>query len=85
MACLGVATVGIWLWENQRNNVERLGKVGVLLPLAYHDGKDLDEKIFNAVELLLLNNQKRKKMRQKGQHLVDGYGAERVAKLLVNL
>ena len=35
LAAFGVPTVGIWLWENQRQNVERLGKAGVIRSLGY--------------------------------------------------
>jgi len=85
LASFGVATVGIWLWENQRENVERLGQEGVVVPLAYEDGAAFDTQLFNAIEALVLGEKKRQKMCQKGQNLIDGGGAQRVATSIVEL
>ena len=85
LAAFGVATVGVWLWENQRENVERLGHEGAILPLAYNDQDKFDEQLFNAIEHLFLNDQLRRNMARKGKKLVDGGGARRVANALMDL
>ena len=85
LAAFGVATVGIWLWENQRENVERLGRTGALLPLAYDDGEGFDETMYGAIKNLLDDPKLCQCLGQKGRSVIDGSGARRVADALMNL
>jgi len=83
LARFGVPAIGIWLWENQRQNTECLGKAGVIFPLAYEDGPEFDKSLEAAIKVLLYDPYKREKMRLTGLATVDGQGAFRVADALV--
>lgn len=82
-ATLGVPAVGIWLWENQRQNAERLGRAGAIVSLGYEDSPGFDEKLVAAIDGLISDPAKRDSMRRAGMATVDGRGAHRVARMLV--
>ena len=82
LAYFGVPFVTIPLDENQEKGCSWLAKKGVACNLGCHGGVS-KEKIFLSVEQLMADRKKRKKMRHLGRYLVDGQGANRVAKLLM--
>ena len=85
LAAIGVPAVGIWLWENQRQNTEQLGKAGAILPLAYEDGSGFDTILAGAVEVLVNDTDKRDAMRLAGLAAIDGQGSLRVADALMKM
>ena len=85
LAAHGVPSIGIILWENQRMNVERLGEAGVIIPLRYVDEFGFEEILGEAIRELVGNFEKQKKLQQAGRTLIDGQGARRVAKALIDL
>lgn len=82
LAAFGVPTLGIWLWENQRRNVEQLGKARIIMPLGYEAGPGFDEKISDSICDLIKDAEVRRKMSRAGLKTVDGRGARRVAQTL---
>lgn len=76
LAYMGVPSLIVVLAENQKRLAESMdGKCSV--NLGYE--KNLDqEDVAHAVEELVLDRQKRKKMSVQGRKLVDGLGADRV-------
>ena len=81
--CMGLPSVVMILAENQRNNAENLGASRVLLNIGWHTSVNEDE-IKHSLERLLQNVEMRAEMGRKGQKIVDGYGALRVANLLIH-
>ena len=85
LASQGVPAVGIWLWENQRQNVERLGATGAILSLAFEENDQFDVRLGEAVTGLLINDRRRNIMAEAAVSIVDGLGARRVAERLMTM
>lgn len=85
LAVMGVATLGVWLWENQRRNVEELGRRGAIAPLAFSDDADWDTRLYGGVRNLIEDGGGRARMVRVAQSLVDGQGALRIARALTTL
>ena len=85
LASQGVPTVGIWLWENQRLNVERLGEAGAIFPLAFEDNIFFDKNLAQVVGDLIKNSSERDRMSLDALSIVDGMGAKRVANKLLKM
>ncbi|MBI5328834.1 MAG: UDP-2,4-diacetamido-2,4,6-trideoxy-beta-L-altropyranose hydrolase [Deltaproteobacteria bacterium] len=74
--CIGLPSIVMILADNQKEIAEELEREDVVVNLGWHE--DVKERnIRNAVENLLTDSDKRKKMRSKGKALVDGRGVER--------
>jgi len=84
MAYAGVPSLALILVENQKGIVEFLHSSGILIPLGEY--KDLtSEKILSAIKFLISDPEKRAQMSRKGQTLIDGQGAFRVADALLKM
>ena len=82
LAYLGLPALVIILAENQVAVANGLDERGAVINLGWHH--DLTAPgIAEAIEYLLLNAVKRKKMAASGRKLVDGNGTERVLKYLM--
>ena len=77
LAFMGVPVVVTTLAENQRDIVERLGKMGVAVDLGWYEDIQAEE-IASKVLQLLSTPDARAEMARRGQEMVDGKGAERV-------
>ena len=82
LAAIGVPTVGIALWENQRPNVAALGDRGIVVPLYYHDGMAFDAQLAAVIEELVRDPGRRRERAQAGQAFIDGQGARRTARAI---
>ena len=82
LAAHGIATIGICLWENQRHNVESLGRAGLCSPLAYIQEASFTEQLGVALQCLFENTDFQQKTNTLGPSLVDGQGAIRSAQEL---
>jgi UDP-2,4-diacetamido-2,4,6-trideoxy-beta-L-altropyranose hydrolase len=83
LAAAGVPCVGIALWPNQLPNVVALGDRGILLPIDYQKIGNFSQELIRCVVDLLNRHELRSDMSQKGQRLIDGKGASRVAAALI--
>lgn len=79
LAKTGTPTVGICVSDNQVNNLESLSRCGFLQYCGWYNSPNLFEKLKLAI-INLQDKSTREKMSKIGQSLVDGRGAERIAK-----
>lgn len=79
LARCGVPTIGICFADNQLMNLEGWSKAGFLDFLGRYDREDLFKKLDSSL-VSMLDYRKRLKMSRIGQRFVDGRGAERVAR-----
>lgn len=77
LAFMGLPAIVLVLAQNQRENAERLGKIGATLNLGLH-AEVSAKQIAKALRLLLEDCPSRAAMSERGQELVDGRGADRV-------
>jgi spore coat polysaccharide biosynthesis predicted glycosyltransferase SpsG len=82
LAAAGLPAVALSITEDHAASAEVFARGGSLLHLGLFSAVS-GAQIQNAVRGLLLDQQLRLTMAQRGQALVDGKGAERVAKLLL--
>ena len=82
LAAAGLPAIALSISEDHAQSAEVFAQGGSLMHLGLFSNV-ADEQIRNAVRQLLNGQQLRLEMAQRGQALVDGRGAERVAKLLV--
>jgi UDP-2,4-diacetamido-2,4,6-trideoxy-beta-L-altropyranose hydrolase len=84
LACLGVPSLLVAVSDNQRGNVRGLGAAGAAVDLG--DVADLTaDRITCALEALRPDGERRREMAATARLLVDGGGADRVARLLAEL
>lgn len=83
LAAMGVPTVGVALWDNQRANVEALGARGTLVPLHYAEGPGFDVALRVAVTALAADRERRRSLAANGPRFIDGQGAPRVARAIL--
>lgn len=77
LACLGVPALVIVMADNQRRNVEGLAAAGITVSLGEHAAVT-PAAVETAVARLLHDADRRRRMADRGQALVDGRGVERV-------
>jgi len=81
MAYMGLPAILIAVAENQVNNGEHLGELGIVSNLEWH--KSISEIILRkGIIKLIISANIRGEMAEKGRELVDGRGAERAARKL---
>jgi len=83
LACLGVPSLLLVLADNQFRNAEALDRFGIATSLGWHENLHLEE-IATAVATHLADTEKLARMSERGRQLVDGMGAERVAKEILH-
>ena len=83
-ACMGLPALVIVQAENQRAVANGLEETGAVINLGWHHELSTDG-IAQALDNLLLNAAKRKKMAEISRMLVDGKGIERVINNLIEL
>ena len=80
--CLGLPSIVMTLAENQRELANHLGKKRIVMHLGWHeDVTEMD--IRDAVENLLTDSGKRKRIGLKGKEIADGIGANRVVEKMI--
>lgn len=85
LAATGTPTLAVRLAENQSGNVNGLAARGTLVWLGGVDEENLQDKVAEALTRLANNPEARLAMSRAGCLLVDGLGAKRVAKALVEI
>lgn len=77
LAFMGLPSIVLVLADNQKAIAQKLGKMGVVVNLGWHEDVSAAE-IGGAITQLLKTAESRRKMTQLGQQLVDGEGSARV-------
>ncbi len=81
--CVGLPGIVMIQAENQRAIAEHLETAGVVMNLGW-SAQVNEQAIKHSLEQLLQDVNRRKEMSARGQHLVDGRGAVRVAEFLTH-
>lgn len=82
LAACGVPAILMITADNQRLLAEEASRQGVAVNLGWYDQLKKND-LFLALDRLIDNYKLRQNMGTRGQETVDGYGAERVAELMV--
>ncbi|MGO8998598.1 MAG: UDP-2,4-diacetamido-2,4,6-trideoxy-beta-L-altropyranose hydrolase [Polyangiaceae bacterium] len=82
LALLGVPAVAVCLADNQRGNVNGLARAGVIRSVGDVDALT-SESLASALRDLMDGVLEREEMGRRGRELIDGRGAERVARALL--
>lgn len=82
LAATGTPAVAIATAEHQRENLDTLVKAGCLSFAAGFDDADLKAKLLAKFRELTGDPEKRYQMSKRGRALVDGRGAERLARVI---
>jgi UDP-2,4-diacetamido-2,4,6-trideoxy-beta-L-altropyranose hydrolase len=83
LAATGTPAAAICIAENQRVNLRGLAEAGTLEIIGDASDDDLEFKVKAALAALAREPERRQTMGERGQRLVDGRGAERVAHEIV--
>jgi UDP-2,4-diacetamido-2,4,6-trideoxy-beta-L-altropyranose hydrolase len=83
LACVGVPTISVMLIDNQADDIQGWNEVGFTSYAGQWDGKELDLNILRCLRNLT-SLQERQRRSEIGQSLVDGQGARRVVRYILN-
>ncbi len=83
LACFGCPVVSFQAAANQRGQLEALTEAGCVRSAGAGEDPDLLDRIEESLLRLMRNLQERVSMTQAGQRLIDGRGADRVARGLL--
>lgn len=83
LAATGTPAVAVCLADNQRNSLAGLMQGGTLFYVGDVNDSDLAEKLRSALETLNSDLNQRRQLSRRGRQMVDGFGAQRVAKAIV--
>ena len=81
LSACGVPTLGIIIVDNQQGIANKLDCMGIIKNLGWYD-KISKEYLINNIDKLANDYILRKSLSEKASKLVDGKGAERIAKVL---
>lgn len=81
LSACGVPTLGIIIADNQQGIANKLNSIGIIINLGWYD-KISKEDLVNNINRLANDYVLRKTLSEKASKLVDGKGAERIAKVL---
>ena len=84
LVATGTASIGVALWKNQNENVQCLGRAGAILPIHYI-ADNFESDLGNALRKLLFDESFSKQLSATSRSLVDGKGAQRIAKKIDEL
>ena len=83
LAFMGLPALVVVTAKNQKKNTEKLASKGVVKNLGKHSCVTVND-ISRVLKTLISDQPLRKKMSRNGRKLVDGNGAHRVVKKLLN-
>ena len=84
LACVGCPTVAFSIAANQKTHLAMMEDTGVLVSAGDADVDDVVSKSGMSLSTLMADNDKREAMTAAGQKLIDGKGAQRVARKIVS-
>ena len=84
LACVGCPTVAVRLAANQDRQIAVFEEAGLLRIAGNGDCSDIVEAISDTVKALIADQQTRASMAVAGQHYIDGKGALRVTRAIVD-
>lgn len=82
LAVCGVPTLGIIIADNQQGIAEKMNNMGIIKNLGWYD-KINENIVVKSINSLSENCELRKIIGAKGRGLIDGKGAQRIAKILI--
>jgi len=82
MAFMGLPTVTVELAENQRRIAQSLAEAGISFNAGWHSDLDLGH-LTETIARLVTSADERAELSRRGRAIVDGFGARRVAQILV--
>lgn len=82
LAATGTPALAILTADNQQQNLKALDGWGTLIFAGSRDDGDLIEKLSSGFAMLVNDSERRSEMSRRGRELVDGLGAERLARAL---
>ncbi|AKN33929.1 glycosyl transferase [Clostridium carboxidivorans P7] len=82
LSACGVPTIGIIIADNQEGIAKKLDRMGIIKNLGWYD-KINQGMLVNSINALADNYETRRIISEKERNLVDGKGAERIAKILI--
>lgn len=82
LAATGTPALAILTAHNQQQNLKALDSLGTLIFAGNRDDVDLIEKLSSGFAMLVNDTERRAEMSRRGRELVDGLGAERLARAL---
>lgn len=85
LAATGTPAVAIRMADNQTLNLRGLAEAGALLWVGDAGDGDLETKVTGAVTVLAADPVRRREMSRRGRALVDGQGAMRVARVILDV
>ena len=80
---MGRPTIGISLWKNQEGNINELSKIGAIKGISFNE-KDFIDNLSKEINDIVFNMNLRKKMFNISKQVVDGKGADRVGKKILD-
>lgn len=83
LARMGIPTIGICVAQNQFDSLKQCQRMGFLLFVGLWDEKGVLDNVERGLNLLK-SKQTRERMSKAGRHFVDGRGAIRVVKQIIN-
>jgi UDP-2,4-diacetamido-2,4,6-trideoxy-beta-L-altropyranose hydrolase len=82
LAAMATPSIGIALWENQRENIACLGEKGGIIPMVYSEDIDFDKKLVLNLTKLINDKSVQRKMSKISRKLVDGRGTSRISEII---
>ena len=83
LACAGCPTIAVWMAPNQDGQLQVFEESGFIRIAGHGEDDSVIDAIVDAVFSLLQDRQARRSMSAAGQRLIDGQGAIRVARTIV--
>jgi UDP-2,4-diacetamido-2,4,6-trideoxy-beta-L-altropyranose hydrolase len=83
LAATATPAIAVCLADNQRNSLAGLMQGGTLFYVGDVNDSDLAEKLRSALKILDSDLNQRRQLSRRGRQMVDGFGAQRVAKAIV--
>lgn len=83
LACLGIPTIAIGIADNQELNLDSYFQASFLLEKLYGDMPDLLTRLENLLQQFTPST--RTQLSQRGQDIMDGKGAQRIAEIIQGL
>jgi len=84
LCSMSTPTIGVSLWDNQKNNVDCLAEKGAIIPL-YYSSESFDQELNIELRRMIENVELRKELSKLSKEVINGNGAEKIAKEIVKI
>ncbi len=83
LAACGTPAVGLCLADNQRETLKAMAGAGACLDAGEATASEIQRNVLKALHLLASNPERRMEMSRRGRALVDGLGADRLSRAIL--